>query len=40
VRLSQGEQGDAHSIWVDTKTGIAYGAADRRSPGSKASAPR
>jgi gamma-glutamyltranspeptidase/glutathione hydrolase len=40
VRLSQGEQGDAHSIWVDTKTGIAYGAADRRSPDSKASAPR
>jgi gamma-glutamyltranspeptidase/glutathione hydrolase len=41
VRRSQhGEQGDAHSIWVDTKTGIAYGAADRRSPDSKASAPR
>ena len=40
VRLSQGGQGDAHSIWVDTKSGIAYGAADRRSPDSKASAPR
>jgi gamma-glutamyltranspeptidase/glutathione hydrolase len=40
VRLSQGEQGDAHSIWIDTKTGIAYGAADHRSPDSKASAPR
>jgi gamma-glutamyltranspeptidase/glutathione hydrolase len=40
VRVSQGEQGDAHSIWIDAKTGIAYGAADRRSPDSKASAPR
>ena len=40
VRLNQGEQGDAHSIWIDTKTGIAYGAADHRSPDSKASAPR
>jgi len=40
VRLSQGEQGDAHSIWIDTKTGVAYGAADHRSPDSKASTPR
>jgi gamma-glutamyltranspeptidase/glutathione hydrolase len=40
VRISKSEQGDAHSIWIDTKTGIAYGAADRRSPDSKASAPR
>jgi gamma-glutamyltranspeptidase/glutathione hydrolase len=40
VRLSTGRQGDAHSIWIDPKTGIAYGAADRRSPDSKASAPR
>ena len=40
VRLSTGRQGDAHSIWVDQKTGTAYGAADRRSPDSKASAPR
>ena len=40
VRVSNGEQGDAHSIWVDTKTGIAYGAADHRSADSKASAPR
>jgi len=40
VRVSNGEQGDAHSIWIDPKTGIAYGAADHRSPDSKASAPR
>jgi gamma-glutamyltranspeptidase/glutathione hydrolase len=41
VRLTPpSRQGDAHSIWVDTKTGIAYGAADHRSPDSKASAPR
>ena len=40
VRTSDGEQGDAHSIWIDPKTGIAYGAADRRSADSKASAPR
>jgi gamma-glutamyltranspeptidase/glutathione hydrolase len=39
VRISNGEQGDAHSIWIDTKTGIAYGAADHRSADSKASAP-
>ena len=37
---STGQQGDAHSIWIDSKTGIAYGAADHRSPDSKASAPR
>ena len=40
VRLSTGRQGDAHSIWIDPKTGIAYGAPDHRSPDSKASAPR
>jgi gamma-glutamyltranspeptidase/glutathione hydrolase len=40
VRISNGEQGDAHSIWIDTKTGVAYGAADHRSADSKASAPR
>ena len=40
VRISDGKQGDAHSIWIDTKTGIAYGAADHRSADSKASAPR
>jgi gamma-glutamyltranspeptidase/glutathione hydrolase len=40
VRLSTGRQGDAHSIWIDQKTGTAYGAADHRSPDSKASAPR
>jgi gamma-glutamyltranspeptidase/glutathione hydrolase len=39
VRISNGEQGDAHSIWIDAKTGIAYGAADHRSADSKASAP-
>jgi gamma-glutamyltranspeptidase / glutathione hydrolase len=26
-------QGDAHSIWVDPKTGTYYGAADRRISG-------
>jgi gamma-glutamyltranspeptidase/glutathione hydrolase len=40
VRIADGKQGDAHSIWVDSKTGIAYGAADHRSADSKASAPR
>ena len=40
VRLVQSRQGDAHSIWIDTRTGTAYGAADHRSPDSKASAPR
>ena len=39
VRISDDKQGDAHSIWVDPKTGIAYGAADHRSADSKASAP-
>ena len=40
VRVSTGRQGDAHSIWFDAKTGTAYGAADLRTPDSKASAPR
>jgi gamma-glutamyltranspeptidase/glutathione hydrolase len=40
VRIADRRQGDAHSIWVDPKTGIAYGAADHRSADSKASAPR
>ena len=40
VRLSNGRQGDAHTIWVDARTGVAYGAADLRTPDSKASAPR
>jgi len=40
VRLVQTQQGDAHSIWIDAKTGTAFGAADHRSPDSKASAPR
>ncbi len=38
VRVTGG-QGDAHSIAVDTKTGIAYGANDKRSADSKAAAP-
>ncbi len=35
----RGRQGDAHSILVDRKSGIAYGINDRRSEGSKASVP-
>jgi len=35
----RGRQGDAHSIWVDPKTGTVYGVNDRRSPDSKASKP-
>jgi gamma-glutamyltranspeptidase/glutathione hydrolase len=35
----RGGQGDAHSIWVDRRTGTAYGANDPRSPDSKAAAP-
>ena len=35
-----GEQGDAHTIWVDPRTGKAYGVNDRRSADSKASVPR
>jgi gamma-glutamyltranspeptidase / glutathione hydrolase len=38
VRMRNG-QGDAHSIAVDLKTGVAYGANDKRSPDSKAAAP-
>lgn len=34
-----GRQGDAHSILYDAATRTAYGAADRRTPDSKASAP-
>jgi gamma-glutamyltranspeptidase / glutathione hydrolase len=33
-------QGDAHSIWIDPRTGMAHGAADRRSDDSKASKPK
>ena len=33
----QGGQGDGHSILVDPRTGIAYGANDKRSRDSKAS---
>ena len=39
VRISNGAQGDAHSIFFDAKTKTAYGANDRRSPDSKASKP-
>jgi gamma-glutamyltranspeptidase/glutathione hydrolase len=31
-----GSQGDAHSIWIDPKTGVYYGAADRRISGKAA----
>jgi gamma-glutamyltranspeptidase/glutathione hydrolase len=31
-----GSQGDAHSIWIDPKTGIYHGAADRRISGKAA----
>ena len=40
VRVATGRQGDAHTIWFDATTGTAYGAADLRTPDSKASAPR
>ncbi len=33
----RGRQGDAHSIYVDAKTGTIYGVNDKRSPDSKAS---
>jgi gamma-glutamyltranspeptidase/glutathione hydrolase len=35
-----GKQGDGHSIYLDPETGTAYGANDKRSGDSKASAPR
>jgi gamma-glutamyltranspeptidase / glutathione hydrolase len=35
-----GRQGSAHSIWIDPKTGAAYGIEDRRSPDAKAAAPK
>ncbi len=35
----RGRQGDAHTIWVDPKTGTLYGVHDRRSPDSKAAKP-
>jgi len=35
-----GRQGDAHSIWIDPKTGTAYGINDTRTADSKASVPR
>ena len=34
-----GRQGDAHSIWIDAKSGVAYGINDRRTDDSKASSP-
>jgi len=36
----RGRQGDAHTIWVDSKTGTLYGVNDRRSADSKASVPK
>jgi len=36
VRVSKDEQGDAHSIWVDAKTGTLTGVADKREDGSAA----
>jgi gamma-glutamyltranspeptidase/glutathione hydrolase len=36
IRMA-GEQGDAHSIWIDSASGTPYGVNDRRSPDSKAS---
>ena len=35
-RVSGGHQGDAHSIWVDPKTGLFHGAADSRINGKAA----
>ncbi|HEV3145544.1 MAG TPA: gamma-glutamyltransferase, partial [Gemmataceae bacterium] len=29
-KLGEAKQGDAHSIWIDPKTGVYYGAADKR----------
>jgi gamma-glutamyltranspeptidase/glutathione hydrolase len=39
ITASRGRQGDAHSISYDSKTHIATGARDQRTPDSKASAP-
>ncbi len=36
VRLATEAQGDAHSIWIDPKTGDLTGAADKRENGSAA----
>ncbi|HXY35388.1 MAG TPA: gamma-glutamyltransferase, partial [Planctomycetaceae bacterium] len=36
VRVSKDEHGDAHSIWVDAKTGTLTGVADKREDGSAA----
>lgn len=36
IRMA-GEQGDAHSIWIDPASGTPFGVNDRRSPDSKAS---
>jgi gamma-glutamyltranspeptidase / glutathione hydrolase len=35
-KLATGRQGDAHSIWVDPKTGMYYGAQDKRIDGEAA----
>lgn len=36
VRVANDEQGDAHSIWIDPKTGRLTGVADKREDGSAA----
>jgi len=36
VRAPRERQGDAHSIWIDPKTGLYYGAADKRINGKAA----
>jgi gamma-glutamyltranspeptidase / glutathione hydrolase len=36
VRTSPIKQGDAHSIWIDPKTGLYHGAADKRIDGKAA----
>jgi gamma-glutamyltranspeptidase / glutathione hydrolase len=36
VRVAKDEQGDAHSIWIDPKTGDLIGVADKRENGSAA----
>ena len=40
VSVGRSGQGDAHSIVFDATTGTAFGANDKRSPDSKASAPK
>ena len=35
-QVAGGKQGDAHSIWIDPKTGLFYGAEDKRLSGKTA----